>query len=192
MKVAHEPSVELISQPTPLQLYTGPQAWYGPDMANRKAEWAHDLAEHEIAEITTAVKHVSERGIEILDIGKGDFRLPTIAPKLDRIKHEVLHGRGFFLLRGLPVERWTIKQAAIAYWGIGAHLGEACSQNGKGHVLGHVKNLGLDYNDPLARGYQTNARLPYHTDSSDIVGLLCWRAGKSGGLSSIAELDNTL
>jgi hypothetical protein len=80
-----------------------------------------------------------------------------------------------------------VRQAAIAYWGIGAHLGEACSQNAQGHVLGHVKDLGRDYHDPLARGYQTSARLPYHTDSTDIVGLLCWRPGKAGGLSSIVS-----
>ena len=66
-------------------------------------------------------------------------------------------------------------------------MGEACSQNGKGHVLGHVTNLGLDYSDPGMRGYQTNARLPYHTDSSDIVGLLCLKPAKAGGLSSVVS-----
>ena len=60
-------------------------------------------------------------------------------------------------------------------------------KNGKGHVLGHVANLGLDYADPAVRGYQTSSRLPYHTDSSDIVGLLCVKSAKSGGLSSVVS-----
>jgi hypothetical protein len=34
---------------------------------------------------------------------------------------QVLRGRGFALLRGLPVERWTRQQTLIAYWGIGLH-----------------------------------------------------------------------
>ena len=66
-------------------------------------------------------------------------------------------------------------------------MGDPCSQNGKGHVLGHVKNLGLDYADAATRGYQTAARLPYHTDSSDIVGLLCLKTAQSGGLSSVVS-----
>ena len=54
-------------------------------------------------------------------------------------------------------------------------------------MLGHVKDLGFEYNDPLARGYQTAARLPYHTDSSDLVCLLCLTKSKSGGLSSLVS-----
>lgn len=165
----------------------GPQAWYGRDMAAREAEWRHDWTADEVAEIEAAVAVVEAKGLDILAIGAADFPLPTVAPRLAAIKHAVLAGRGFHLLRGLPVEGRTIRQAAIAFWGVGAHMGRPCSQNGKGHVLGHVKNLGLDYNDPLTRGYQTSARLPYHTDSSDIVGLLCWRPSKAGGLSSIVS-----
>ena len=41
--------------------------------------------------------------------------------------------------------------------------------------------------DPEVRGYQTNARLNYHADSSDIVALLCLKPAKSGGLSRIAS-----
>ncbi|MAI44317.1 MAG: hypothetical protein CBC34_000165 [Hyphomicrobiaceae bacterium TMED74] len=54
-------------------------------------------------------------------------------------------------------------------------------------MLGHVTDLGLDYSKLNVRGYQTSERLPYHTDYSDVVGLLCIRAAKSGGLSSIAS-----
>ena len=70
---------------------------------------------------------------------------------------------------------------------IGLHLGEAVSQNGKGHVLGHVRDLGLDYARPETRGYQTNARLPYHTDESDLACLLCLRTAREGGLSSLVS-----
>lgn len=163
------------------------QAWFGPDMARRQDEWILHWTEAELAEIEAAVQSVQKQGLEILDIDAGHFPLPTLTRRLAQIKSEVLHGRGFVLLRGLPVERWSTREAAIAYWGLGTHLGEPCSQNGKGHVLGHVKNLGLNYSDALTRGYQTNARLPYHTDSSDIVGLLCLKTSKTGGRSSIVS-----
>ena len=103
------------------------------------------------------------------------------------MREEMLHGRGFKLLRGLPIQDRPIEEVAFMYWGIGAHLGYAVSQNAKGHVLGHVKDLGLNYADPQARGYQTSARLPYHTDYSDLVGLLCLKKARSGGLSSIVS-----
>lgn len=165
----------------------GPQAWYAADMMGRDDDWLYHWDAAEIAEIEAAVQTIIERDLDILQIGQGEFPLPSLAARLDQIRQHVLHGPGFFMLRGLPIENWSIRQAAIAFWGLGAHFGEACSQNGKGHVLGHVKDLGLDYNKPQVRGYQTNHRLPYHTDSSDIVALLCWRPSKSGGASSIAS-----
>ena len=174
----------VMSAGTDLPLINGPQAWSGPDQAKR-TDWIHTLNEAEIGEVQAALERV--RSKEILGIGRDDFPLPTLGPRLTGICREVLHGRGFFLLRGLPIERYDVAEAARIFWGIGAYWGEPVSQNGKGHVLGHVKDLGLDYNDPLARGYQTSARLPYHTDSSDTVALLCLKKSKSGGLSSLVS-----
>ncbi|MCA8926878.1 MAG: TauD/TfdA family dioxygenase [Alphaproteobacteria bacterium] len=159
-------------------------AWYGPAVAGL-ADWRHTLGAAEIAEIEAALAGV--RGRPILEIGAADFPLPTLAPRLAAIRREALHGCGFFLLRGLPIARYDIADAARIFWGLGAHWGEPVSQNGKGHVLGHVKDLGLNYNDPMARGYQTAARLPYHTDSSDLVCLLCLKKSKAGGLSSLVS-----
>ena len=105
-----------------------------------------------------------------------------------RICDELLHGRGFALLRGLPVERWSIREAATAYFGIGSHFGSARSQNAKGHVLGHVRDLGLNAEkDPTARVYQTRERQTYHTNSCDVVGLLCLKTAKSGGASALVS-----
>src|SRR5204862_6820669 len=117
-----------------------------------------------------------------------DCALPMLAPRLRaRVADEVLNGRGFILLRGLPVERWTMRQSATAFFGLGAHLGSARSQNGKGHVLGHVQDLGLASDDPNVRIYQTHERQTFHTDSCDIVGLLCLTTAKSGGLSALVS-----
>jgi hypothetical protein len=80
-----------------------------------------------------------------------------------------------------------MRESATAFFGLGAHLGSARSQNGKGHVLGHVQDLGLDVHDPNVRIYQTNERQTYHTDSCDIVGLLCLKTAKSGGLSALVS-----
>src|SRR5690606_14164840 len=82
---------------------------------------------------------------------------------------------------------FTKAQAAAAFWGIGTRFGRAVSQNAKGHMRGHVKDFGGDYNDPNVRGYQTNAQMSFHSDQCDIVALLCMRGAKSGGASRIAS-----
>ena len=163
----------------------GPQFWYGPDQAKIADDWTYHLTAADIAEIEAALAKV--RGAEILTITAADFPLPGLAARLAEIKREILYGRGFFFIRGLPIERYDVADAARIFWGVGAQWGEAVSQNGKGHVLGHVKDLGLDYAKPETRGYQTSARLPYHTDSSDIVGLLCLKKSRSGGASSLVS-----
>lgn len=169
-----------------LPLFDNPQAWRGAALTDR-SDWIHKLSPSEIDEVEAAVATLDASGRDILDFGIEDFPLPRLGQTLAGFRRELLHGRGFHLLRGLPMERYTLRQAAIAYWGVGLHVGEPVSQNGKGHVLGHVTNLGLNYADPEVRGYQTNARLPYHSDASDIVALLCLRTARSGGLSSVVS-----
>ena len=120
-------------------------------------------------------------------ISEQNFPLPTLGSKLKSLLSELLDGRGFFMLRGLPVERYGLEGSAIAYLGIGRHFGSLRSSNGKGHLLGHVKDVGADIKDGNTRFYQTNRRLEYHTDSADVVGLLCLQTAKVGGESFIAS-----
>lgn len=172
----------------PRPLIEGPSAWIGADMARRSDEWIYRLSPAEIAEIDAAVAAVRARGLDIAAIRRADFPLPTLGPALDRMRGELLNGRGFVLIRGLPVEGRPIAESATAYWGIGTYFGNARSQNAKGHVLGHVRDLGLSAEkDPNVRIYQTTERQTFHTDSCDIVGLLCLKTAKSGGLSSIVS-----
>jgi hypothetical protein len=166
---------------------TGPAAWYGPAMSAR-SDWLMPLSAGEIAEVEDATRALVARDADIAALRAADFPLPSLAARLKaRVRDEVLNGRGFVLLRGLPVERWSMREAATAFFGLGSHLGSARSQNGKGHVLGHVQDLGLDVSDPNVRIYQTHERQTFHTDSCDIVGLLCLKTAKSGGLSALVS-----
>ncbi len=168
---------------------TGASAWVGADLAQRPETWTHHLSDLELREIAAAVDQC--RGHDIATITAADFLLPAFGPILSGLRAEILSGRGFVLLRGLPVEGRPIADSALAYFGIGAHLGSARSQNAMGHVLGHVRDLGLATEDPKVRTYQTTERQHFHTDSCDIVGLLCLKTAKSGGLSSLTS-SNTV
>lgn len=132
-------------------------AWYGYDLANCD-DW---IEHHSAAQIA--------------------------APRLQRFLDEVLNGRGFVLIRGLPIERWSRHEAAEAFLAIGAQLGNLRMQNAAGHLLGHVRDLGRSSDDPNTRIYQTRERQTHHTDSCDVVGLMCLRTAKSGGWSSLVS-----
>ncbi len=166
---------------------TGPSAWRGPDLAARPAEWIHEFNATELAEIAAACAPHLARGADMATLGRADFPLPRLAPVLDRLREKVLNGRGFVLLRGLPVAGRPIAEPAMAYWALGGHFGNPRSQNAKGHLLGHVRDLGLSSKDPNVRIYQTTERQNFHTDSCDIVALLCLKTAKSGGLSSLTS-----
>ncbi len=164
----------------------GPAVWTGDEMRARR-DWLIELTAADLAEIDAAVAHATARRAHIVEIGRDDFPLPRLGPRLMTLRDEILDGRGFVQLRGLAIEGRPRAEIATAYWGIGAHLGKAVSQNAKGHVLGHVRDLGLSPEDPNARIYQTTARQNFHTDSCDIVGLLCLRTARSGGLSCLVS-----
>jgi hypothetical protein len=164
----------------------GPSAWRGEELSD-PAAWTHTFTTSELSELHRALARVHARGLTLPEVRREDFPLPTLGPRLDRLRHELLHGRGFVLLRGLPMERYALEDAATIYWGIGAWFGRPRSQNAAGHLLGHVRDVGYDLNDPNVRTYQTTKRQYYHTDSVDLVALLCVRKAKSGGLSSLVS-----
>jgi hypothetical protein len=66
-------------------------------------------------------------------------------------------------------------------------MGRPVPQNRKGDLLGHVRDDGANPTNPGVRLYRTRAKLDFHTDGADIIGLLCLRKAKAGGLSRIAS-----
>lgn len=168
---------------------TGPTCWYGPDMSARQQEWIWELSPAAIRELEAAAASLTAKGIDIASISKSDFVLPTLAPKLEALRQELIRGRGFALLRGLPVSKYTERETVTIFFGLGTHLGNARSQNAQGHVLGHVRDLGMDSKDPSVRIYQTKERQTFHTDSCDVVGLLCRQPAVKGGRSLLVSAD---
>jgi len=162
-------------------------AWTGADIS-ASDDWLHVLTDAETDELDRALRGVRGRDGKLADIARDDFPLPVLGPRLAEIERVVRTGRGFFLLRGLPVERYADDDMFLMKWGIGRHLGRAISQNVYGDMLGHVFDHGND--DPTAvrtRGYQTSAALDFHVDRADMTSLLCLRQGRSGGLSRIVS-----
>ena len=164
----------------------GAVAWSGREL-EAQTDWITPLDEASIAEIRSAAVAAlaGDRALETLT--RADFPLPGCAALLAHTASELERGRGFALLRGLPVDDLAPDVLAAMYWAIGTHLGRAIPQNARGDMLGHVRDEGLTLDNPLARGYQTRAAQSLHVDRSDIVGLLCRRKARSGGLSRVVS-----
>lgn len=165
---------------------SGPAVWTGAEIAG-STEWLHHLTEDEIAVIDAGLAALEASGRSFPGFGKGDFPLEGLSEQIAEWAEMLENGRGFVLLRGLPVERYTEEQIHALYYGLGLHLGQPVGQNPKGELIGAVQAVG-DPNDKLTRTYETASYLPYHSDPSDVVGLLCLRKAAEGGLSSLVSV----
>lgn len=178
MTVLRQPAI-------PLHPVVDPAGWHA---AEAKGAATFPLDEHHIAELDAALARVEAAKLPIENITQHHFPLgPHLATLMAGVRRELMDGMGFALLRNFPVLRYTRWQSTAAYWGLGAHLGTAVMQNGLGHMMGHVKDLGYDKNDPNYRNYHTNQDIDFHADKCDIVGLLCLQTAKRGGESCIVS-----
>lgn len=165
-------------------------AWLGKDLANNPSAWLYELDDADIKDLENAATHFLSLGLDVGEITKAQFPLDRFQSHLVELKRKMLNGIGVEVLRGLPITDYSQEFAATIFCGIGAHLGSARSQNAQGHILGHVRDIGVDANDPNSRIYQTNDRQTFHTDSADLVGLLCIREAKQGGRSLLVSAES--
>jgi hypothetical protein len=164
----------------------GPKGWRGEALKDDPS-WVLRLDAGDLGEIDAALTVAKQAGKPLHQLGRDHFPLDRLAAKLDYVLDEVFGGRGFVVVRGIPVGDYTDDEVGTIFWGLGRYLGRPVYQNPNGDLLGHVYDHGRAYGQIDVRGYETKARLPFHTDGCDIVGLLCLRKGLAGGLSSIVS-----
>ena len=168
---------------------TKPSAWLGADMACNPDAWFYQLTVEDVRDLESAAIHFQSLGIDVGEISIETFPLATFGVHIAGLKQTLLSGVGLEVLRGLPIENYSQAFCATIFCGIGAHIGSTRSQNADGHILGHVRDIGADANDPNSRIYQTCERQTFHTDSADVVGLLCIREAKEGGKSLLVSAE---
>jgi hypothetical protein len=164
---------------------TGPSAWKGPDLEPLEDQWAFRFAAGHIEELERA--YAAVEGLPVTAIRKENFRLPLLEPLLARQGQEIESGRGFALLRGLPVADWSLEKCQRVYWGITAHIGRPISQSPLGDMMNAVTDRGFKRGDPNYRANRGRGELFFHSDFADVVGLLCVRPAKSGGVSRLVS-----
>eukprot|EP00931_Biecheleriopsis_adriatica_P029483 TRINITY_DN1749_c0_g1_i3.p1 TRINITY_DN1749_c0_g1~~TRINITY_DN1749_c0_g1_i3.p1 ORF type:complete len:712 (-),score=148.01 TRINITY_DN1749_c0_g1_i3:40-2118(-) len=165
----------------------GPAAWKATDESIKNESWKTWVTEEQIAEFDAALKATAEK--EVHDIVKEDLPpMPGVAQAMKVIQSDLEEGRGFAMLRGLPVQRWGMEQTTRGLWILGLHLGSAEPQDKEGALIHHVKDTGMKPGDnATVRYYQTNVAIPFHTDGCDALAFLCYSKGLSGGLSRLTS-----
>lgn len=164
---------------TEMHAVDGPAVWYGGELSNNR-DWILQLDAVARAELEAAAENARVRGISLEDAKKEDFDLPGLAPVLAAARTELGEGRGFVMIRGLPIGDYSAGEIGAILWAIGAHLGIGVSQSTDGDRLGHVIDKGA-----TDRYYTAGGVIEPHVDPVDVVGLLCMRAAPEGGASRI-------
>ena len=168
------------------QIYDN-RSWLGSDLQDRQDLWKTYLSLELIDDLEQAANNFLSLGIDVSEISPENFPLRIFNKHLSELSIKLLDGIGFEVITGLPVYRYSAEMIAIIFCGIGAYLGDARSQNSDGHLLGHVRDIGANPNDQNTRIYQTSQRQTFHTDSADVVGLLCVNEAKEGGDSLLVS-----
>ena len=172
-----------------------PAAWRGDRMAAR-SDWVLALEDTMVDELESAVAAITDRRIDLFESARDDFPLARMRALFRTVLDALEGGRGFVLLKGLPVERWSEGETRIAIWGLGTHLGRPVGQDLAGSLLHDVRDIGRPFgSDDSIRYFQTRHAIRLHTDGGDIFVLGCVRQGAQGGKTlvvSAVEVFNEL
>lgn len=166
---------------------TGPAAWRGDELLTLQ-NWIYHLSEAQIAELETLGRRFVEDDPDLRFVKAADYPVDACAPAVDAWCQDVDDGRGFVLVRGLRTHLYSDALSAAIYYILGLHMGDPIRQNELGDLLDHVyatSDKTLD--DPDALSSKIRDVLPFHSDSSDVVALMCLRPSLDGGASCLVS-----
>jgi len=176
---------------------TGPAVWTGSELA-RTDDWNIRLTPADVRELDEALAGIAPKNIPIQKITAADFPLPKLGIRLRAFAEELENGRGFGVIRGVPVENYTEEACKILSWGLCSYLGAGIPQSRQGDWINHV----IDLTDVTSttkpdlvhivnrrelRANHEGGELRWHTDSTDMIALFCLKKAKIGGSSRLAS-----
>lgn len=172
---------------TPVEKFASPRAWTRADLEN-DSSWIHPLSQKEIEDLEMGLHAVLATGKSEFELSAADFPLTPATDKLLKtIIQSTQSNYGVCLVRGFPVDKWTPAEMRTLFWSMGLRMGVPRPQGKPSHFVSNVRDDGGVYRSGTGRGYNTNSKLDFHSDGSDVVGLMCLQVAKSGGSSLISS-----
>jgi len=184
--------MSVIDAPAPV---TTRAAWRG-DRLSQSEEWVYQLSAAQLEELEQLGIRFVEDDPDLRTVQAEDYPLTLCEAAAAEWREEVDFGRGFVLVRGLRTELYSDALSAAIYYILGLHMGDPFRQNEMGDLIDHIyATSDKTMDDPTALSSKVRDQLVYHSDSSDIVSLMCLRPAKSGGASCLvsgAEIYNEI
>ncbi|PTQ11892.1 taurine dioxygenase [Sphingomonas oleivorans] len=170
-------------------------AWRG-DRLSESEEWIYRLSEAQVAELEGLGRRFVEADPDLRSVTADEYPLIECAEAVACWGRDVDYGRGFVLVRGLRTHLYSDALSAAIYYILGLHMGDPIRQNEMGDLIDHVyATSDKTMDDPTALSSKVRDKLVYHSDSSDVVALMCLRPAKAGGASCLvsgAEIYNEI
>ncbi|KAF7294661.1 Clavaminate synthase-like protein [Mycena indigotica] len=187
-RLAEDPS--LPQQPLPANFpdrVDGPIVWEGKDWTD-ESQWVYNLSQTQLNEIDGALAHFNSLDKPMGFISRETFPLPTLSAELWKLADALYNGRGFFVLREIPIDKYSRKDLAIVYAGLSSHVGSGRGrQDATNAVLAHIKDLRTSHKGVLGNAAYTTDKQVFHTDIGDLIALLSIQQSASGGVSRLAS-----
>ena len=161
----------------------GPRVWYGAEMSKRD-DWIYPITDDALVAVDEVVRAARSRGEDSDSVDFASVDLEPVREFMDDVADELAEGRGFVLVRGIPVERYDLDALKMLYLVLGAQMGIVSDQAYRAPRIGEVYDR-MDSNKTFY--FHRGGGLPFHMDPVDVVGLLCVRPAKKGGESGIAS-----
>ena len=178
-----------------LPIVTSTAAWRGDELELAQ-DWVHHLSGAELAELEAMGARFLEDDPDLRTVQAADYPLVQCAEALKRWGEDLDYGRGFNLVRGLRTHLYSDALSSAIYYILGLHMGEPMRQNQLGDLIDHVyATSDKTMDDPTALSAKVRDKLVFHSDSSDVVSLMCLRPAKDGGASLLvsgAEIYNEI
>jgi hypothetical protein len=162
-------------------------AWRG-DRLSKTEDWVYRLSGAEVEELEALGSRFVEDDPDLRFVQAEDYPVVECKDAIRAWCRDVDRGRGFTLVRGLRSHLYSDALSSAIFFILGLQLGEPIRQNELGDILDHVyatSDKTLD--DPTALSSKIRDGLVYHRDGSDIVGLMCLRPAKQGGISCLVS-----
>jgi len=184
-----------------LEAIGGRQAWTGADLRHDERGWRLPLSAAALDEIDAALRHAEAHGLAWHEVDAQSFPLERFRDDLAAAADEIENGRGVIQFKGLPVDAYGHDQLKTIFYGIASHLGRPVYQSAKGELLGEIRDEGPDVGAKRGQMLDENGKpflssrsraqstqpLRWHTDRTDVVGLLAVGQAAEGGLSRLAS-----
>lgn len=165
----------------------GPIAWRGDELRSRE-NWVRELRPNERNDLEAVGQRFVEDNPDLRTVSASEYPLGAAQGLVEETVRELDVGRGFQLVRGLRSDEYGDALTGAIFFLLGLHMGKPMEQNQYGNLIDHVvATSDKTMEDDGALPSRVRDAQPFHSDSSDVVGLVCLRTAMEGGRSRLVS-----